>query len=100
MATTEIGPKPSVSPQPPVTPPGSPTSSPSPLFVAVDDLKRFVVGLSRKEATDKVQTTTPEAKKDVPAAGSRARTSRLEFKTVDERCFPQLQACVVMQLER
>lgn len=86
MAPTE---KPSVSPQPPATPPGSPASPTFPQFVTVDDLRRLVVGLIKEaqkaESADKVQTTASVPEKDVPPAGSRARTSKLEFKTVDER---------------
>jgi len=108
MPPTENAPKPSISPQPPATPPGSPTSPPFPQSVAFDDLKRLVVGLIKEaqkaESTDKVQATASVAEKDVPSAGSRARASRLEYKIVDERYFPPLQACVVklitMQLER
>ncbi len=89
MATTEIAPKPSVSPQPPVTPPISPTSPPFPQSIAVDDLKRLVVGLIKEaqkaESTDKVQASASVAEKDVPPAGSGARASRLEYKIVDER---------------
>lgn len=108
MAPTENAWKPSVSPKPPATPPGSPTSPSFPQSITFDDLKRLVVGLIKEaqktESTDKVQATASVAEKDVAPAGSGARTSRLEYKTVDERYFPPLQACVVklitMQLER
>ncbi|KAL2058743.1 hypothetical protein ABVK25_000034 [Lepraria finkii] len=89
MAPTEISPKPSASPQPPATPPGSPTSMPFPQSVAVEDLKRLVVWLVKEaqnaESADKVQTTALEGEKDVQPAESRARASRLEYKTIDER---------------
>jgi len=89
MATTEIAPKPSVSSQPPVTPPISSTSSPFPQFIAVDDLKRLVVELIKEaqkaKFTDKVQVSAFVAEKDVPSARSRARASRLKYKIVDER---------------
>jgi len=63
----------------------------------------LLVGLIKEaqkaESTDKVG-----AEKDVPPVGSEARASRLEYKTVDERYFPSLQAYVAklttMQLER
>lgn len=64
----------------------------------------FIKEAQKAESTDKVQTTASVAEKDVPPAGSGARASRLEYKTVDERYFPSLQAYVVklttMQLER
>jgi hypothetical protein len=92
MAPTAIAPKPSVSPQPPATPPGSPTSPSLPQFVAVDDLKKLVIGLIKEaqkaESTDKVQASASVAEKDVPPAGPGARASRLEYKTVDERYSP------------
>ena len=51
-----------------------------------------MVGLIKEaqkaESTDKVQTTASAPEKDVPPAGSRARASRLEYKTVDERYSP------------
>ncbi|KAL9004824.1 MAG: hypothetical protein Q9188_002368 [Gyalolechia gomerana] len=88
MAPTEISPKASVSPQPPATPPGSPTLTPSPQSIVVDDLKRLVAGLIKEaqnaESTDKVQASASIAEKDVPPTGSGARASRLEYKTVDE----------------
>ncbi len=94
MAPTEIAPKPSVSPQPPTTPPRSPTFPPFPQSIAVDDLKRLVVGFIKEaqkvEYTDKVQALASVAEKHVPPAGSGARASRLEDKTVDERYFPSL----------
>ena len=94
MASTEIAPKPSVSPQPPATPPSSPVFRPSPQSIAVDDLKRLVIGFIKEaqkaESTDKVQALASVAEKDVPPAGSGARASRLEYKTVDERYSPSL----------
>jgi len=107
-----VVPKQPASPQPPATPPGSPATPSFPQSVAFDDLKRLVVGLIKEaqkvESTDKVPATASVAEKDVPPAGSRARASRLEYKTVDERYPPPpthtLQAYVVklitVQLER
>ena len=108
MASTEIAPKSSVSPQPPATSPGSPTSSSFLQFIAVDDLKTLVVGFIKEaqkaESTDKVQVSAFIAEKDVPPARSGAHASRLEYKIVDERYFSSLQVYVVklntMQLER
>lgn len=74
----------------------------------VDDLKKLVAGLIKEaqnaESTDKAQALASIAEKDVLPAGSGARASRLEYKTVDERYFPLLQAYIVKlrttQLER
>ena len=98
MTPTAIAPKPSVSPQPPATFPGSPTFLSFPQFVAVDDFKRLVVGLIKEaqkaEYTNKVQIITPEAEKNVSPVESKARASRLKYKTVNERYFP-LQAYII-----
>ncbi|KAI4176460.1 MAG: hypothetical protein LQ343_000996 [Gyalolechia ehrenbergii] len=55
----------------------------------VDDLKKLVAGLIKEaqnaESTDKAQALASIAEKDVLPAGSGARASRLEYKTVDER---------------
>ena len=73
----------SVSPQQPATPPGSPTSPSFPQSIAVDDLRRFLVGLIKEaqkaESTGKVQTTVSVPEKDIALSGPRARASRLEF---------------------
>ncbi len=76
MALTENARNPSVSPQPPATPPGSPTSPPFPQSIMVDDLRRLVVGLIKEaqkaESAEKVQSTASVPEKDVPPAGPRA----------------------------
>jgi hypothetical protein len=86
MASLE---KPSVSPQQPATPPGSPTSLSFPQSITVDDLRRLVVGLIKEaqkaESIGKAQTIASVPEKDITPSGPRARASRLEFRTVDER---------------
>ena len=89
LAPNAIAQEPSVSSQPPATPPGSPTSPPFPQSIAVNDLKRLLFGIIKEaqkaESTDKVQTSASVAEEDVPPTESGARASRREYKIVDER---------------
>jgi len=94
MTSTEIASKLSVSSQSSTTSFRSSTFSPFSQFIAVDDLKRLVIEFIKKaqkaKFTDKVQVLVFVAEKNVSSAKSRARASRLKYKTVDERYFPSL----------
>lgn len=89
MTTIEIASKSSVSSQSSVTSLISSTSSSFSQFIAIDDLKRLIVELIKKvqktKFTDKVQVSVFVAEKDVSSARSKACTSRLKYKIVDEQ---------------
>ncbi|KAL9126352.1 MAG: hypothetical protein Q9217_004582 [Psora testacea] len=84
-----VVPKPSTSPRPPATPPSSPQLPPSEQVITVKDVRQFLELLKTFQSTQtepgKLQNTASVPEKDVQPAGPRARASRLEYKTIDER---------------
>ncbi|KAL2037270.1 hypothetical protein N7G274_009959 [Stereocaulon virgatum] len=89
MAPIDVVPQPSTSRRPPAAPTSSPQLPPSEQVITVKDVRQFLELLKTFQTTQtepgKLQNTASVPKKDAPPARPRARASRLEFKTVDER---------------
>lgn len=93
MAPVGVVPQPSTSPRPPATPSSSPQLPPSEQVITVKDVPQFLEFLNTFQSTQsepgKPQNTASVPEKNASPAGPRARASRLEFITVDERYIPQ-----------
>ena len=90
MAPTDVVvPMPPTSPRPPETPPSSPTLPACEHVLTFKHVQQFFELLKAVQAAqtlpDKAQTTDQVTEEQVVPKEPRARASKLEFKTVDER---------------
>ena len=88
MAPTDVIAKPSTSPRPPETPPGSPAYT-VPSQVGSTDrfehaVEKLVRVLEKVDARNKTEDATLETTKHVEAEKPKIRASKLEYKLVDE----------------